>query len=905
MNAVSPVSTESGPCHVSLPTPAQPVFDDPSMRAKADAADAGSIAATPSSRALAWRARWQVWKPYLIAVAVAILALASFVAIDRLIAEVRYDDVTAAIRAASLGAILPALLSTALSYAALIGYDFTGLRYVGARVPMKITAFASFCAYALGNTIGLGPLTGGAVRYRVYGAAGVEPANIARLILFITVGFGSGIAFVGALGLVLEGPHVAALVGAPGWALQGAGAALLALLIGTVVLIARRPAQGRLARIPWPTPTIAVSQLLFSLLDITAAAGALWFLLPEGAISFPALLAVYAVAIALGIASHVPGGLGVFEAVILLAIGQNAPLEQVTAALVLYRAIYYIVPLLLAVAILGVFEGRRLLGRSLSVAGNVMVQAADRLTPTFLAALTFFSGGMLLLSGSLPASGTSIELLRASVPLPIVEASHFLASISGLALLFIARGLLHRLDAAWFASVLLTVTNLVLAWSKGVAVVEMSVLLLLLMLLGATRSAFTRRASLFDHLLSRGWLVAVAVMIAGTVWILFFAHREVAYSHQLWWQFEFDSEAPRGLRAALAVSLIGMGAALWSLMRPSAGEPTLPSPEQLARAEDILRRQPYADANLAMMRDKSLLFSDSGQSFIMYGRHGRTWVALFDPVGLRSEWQELIWRFVEMANAHGCRPVFYEVRAETLPYYLDAGMRAYKLGEEAKVDLAGFDLKGGARAGLRNTKSRAEKEGLTVEILPPEKTAESLPLLREISDAWLADHRVREKRFSLGAFEEEYIRRFATALVRKDGKPVAFATLMNTDLKQELTIDLMRHRSEAPRFTMEYLFTWLILWAREQGYESFVLGMAPLSGLERHRLAPLWHRVGRLVWRHGNMFYNFQGLRGFKDKFKPRWESRYLAAPGGLNPVLAITDIAALTSGGLKGIVAK
>src|SRR3546814_10610555 len=91
---------------------------------------------------------------------------------------------------------------------------------------------------------------------------------------------------------------------------------------------------------------------------------------------------------------------------------------------------------------------------------------------------------------------------------------------------------------------------------------------------------------------------------------------------------------------------------------------------------------------------KGLLFSASGHAFLMYGKRGRSWVCLFDPVGPRKEWPELIWRFIELASAHGGRAAFYQVRPQSLPVYLDAGLRALKLGEYASVALPEFTLKG-------------------------------------------------------------------------------------------------------------------------------------------------------------------------------------------------------------------
>jgi phosphatidylglycerol lysyltransferase len=123
--------------------------------------------------------------------------------------------------------------------------------------------------------------------------------------------------------------------------------------------------------------------------------------------------------------------------------------------------------------------------------------------------------------------------------------------------------------------------------------------------------------------------------------------------------------------------------------------------------------------------------------------------------------------------------------------------------------------------------------------------------------------------------------------------------------KQELSIDLMRYLPEAPRGVMEYLFIQLMLWGKEEGYRWFNLGMAPLSGLEDHALAPLWSRLGAFVFRHGEHFYNLQGLRQYKEKFDPEWESRYLASPAGLSLPRILANIASLISGGMKGIILK
>ena len=233
------------------------------------------------------------------------------------------------------------------------------------------------------------------------------------------------------------------------------------------------------------------------------------------------------------------------------------------------------------------------------------------------------------------------------------------------------------------------------------------------------------------------------------------------------------------------------------------------------------------------------------------------------------------------------------------------GLTLLKLGEEARVPLSEFSLEGAERKGLRYTYNRLNREGCSFEVQPATCLPELLPDLKRISDTWLQDRSTREKGFSLGRFDEAYLKHFPVALVRQQGRIVAFANLWCGSGQQELAIDLMRFDGQAQSGVMEYLFINLMLWGKEQGYQFFDLGMAPLSGLENRPFAPLWHRIGAAVFRHGEHFYNFEGLREYKEKFNPVWEPRYLACPGGLALPRALLNIAALISGGIKGVVGK
>jgi phosphatidylglycerol lysyltransferase len=291
------------------------------------------------------------------------LAALAFFGVDRATAGISAAALAAALRATSASALLMALAATAISYAALFGYDLSGLRYARARPPLSSAFLASFCGYAIGNAVGFGALSGGAVRYRIYSAAGLSPGQIARVILFISVAIGFGLATLAAIGLALCADRVGQILGTSAEPLRAAGMVLLVMAAGLLVFLAtrRQPLTVGPLRVEPPGAALILSQIAVSTADLLAAAAVLWVLLPPTGIGFFVFAVIFAAAVGLAVLSHVPGGLGVFELAILYAIGGNAPVSTVAAALVAYRAIYFLLPLSLSTVLLAGFEAHRLL----------------------------------------------------------------------------------------------------------------------------------------------------------------------------------------------------------------------------------------------------------------------------------------------------------------------------------------------------------------------------------------------------------------------------------------------------------------------------------------------------------------------------------------------------------------
>ena len=194
---------------------------------------------------------------------------------------------------------------------------------------------------------------------------------------------------------------------------------------------------------------------------------------------------------------------------------------------------------------------------------------------------------------------------------------------------------------------------------------------------------------------------------------------------------------------------------------------------------------------------------------------------------------------------------------------------------------------------------------MTFEVIPKGEGIKYMKRLKEISDEWLESKKAKEKGFSLGYFDEEYLNNFPIAVLKKDNEIIAFANIMVTESKREAAVDLMRYLKSCISGTMEYLFIYIILWAKNEGYERFSLGMAPLSGMENRDIAPVWNKIGLFVFKNGESFYNFQGLKLFKNKFYPQWEPRYIAYSGVFSLPKVLKDVTLLISGGVKGLISK
>jgi phosphatidylglycerol lysyltransferase len=638
-------------------------------------------------------------KPYIGPLVIVILMVAVTYAIQGFLAKVNYADVIAAIGATPNTRIAGSLGAVALAFLALTGYDWSAMRYIGVKLPYSTIFYGSFCGYAIGNTAGFTLVTGGSVRYRIYSAAGLTASQIAIVTVFTMLTFGLGITLIGGAGLVFQPELVAgSLHGSTEW-LRALGVLIVAGCVAMVALSYWRKAPITYAGLSLRLPSgpITLAQVGISALDMAFAALSLYLLLPnvEG-LGFLGFSVVYCAAMMAGVSSHVPGGVGVFEAVVIFALKDLVPLDQLAAALVLWRCLYYFVPLIVAAIMLVVHEVLR--GRKGAAPAHAGTPAADMpvhvhsplaLVPSIMAVLTFGAGIALLVATQTPETAGQLAWLGMMLPLEVIEASHLLSSVLGLVLLVLAHGLHHRLNAAYWLTALCLTIGIVSALAKGFDLGSAAALTLVLALLLPCRAEFHRPTSLLDQRPEPIWLAAVVASVIAALWLGNFAFRNLDYSQSQIWHFAVTSEAPRAARAAATLASLVLLLGLFVLLRPPRSIPLPMGPFDRSKLREMAAM--YC-RTLELGVESRVIYGPGDRAALVYDIEGRNWIAMGDPLGPPSDWPDLIWDFRERAEAAKGRPACRHISSLGLRHFAEAGIASdLRAGHAPPGDLADTD----------------------------------------------------------------------------------------------------------------------------------------------------------------------------------------------------------------------
>jgi phosphatidylglycerol lysyltransferase len=842
-------------------------------------------------------------------------------------------DLERALEDLGWGSVALAIGGMLASYGALALNDRAGLELIGKRLPVSRTLRASLAAAALARSLGYSWATAGAARQRLYRRWGLTPNEIGTLsFLTGTLALVAALACAG-LGLVAGGAEIAAHgpLGPVSWTLAG----LMALVPAGVLLLVLRAGAGRAfdlggTAVALPQRGRMARHLAVLLLDRAGAAFVLFALLPDhGGWSFPAFLAVFVLAGLLGSLSGAPGGLGVFEAAILTL----SPLSQDTpgaaVALLVYRLIYNVIPLVVATAILGADHAAPAT-RPAARAVRRLGAAGFVLAPRLLAVLVFCAGLVLLGSVATPSLTRRILVLEGLDLRALSGISHVLAGATGVALLLVAASLWQRARRGRIEALVLLTLGACLALGKGLDWEEAAGLLLVAAGLAGPGSAFNRTGADSGPAiaLSPGWLAAVAGAVLATAALASFAHAGTAPRTTLDWRlltdFTTGNDAARSARAVIAalgvLAAAGTVLALRALRTRTAlrADPasTGQSPAAGAIPADVLAilAGPGAvrpDARLVLLGDKQVMVSAGGDAFAMWRPRADRWVMCGPPVGAPAAFAGLIARLHRAAEDAGAAPVWYAIPEPVTRLLEAAGCQSRLMGRSRLADIAAIGSQ--EAAGPLLALDQLSRLGFTGRVIPAGQSLAPglLAQLEAVSQGWLSARGARERAFSLGRFDPAYLAGCPVAVIEDQrGRTVGFANLWTTPSGLDLALDLVRTRADAPDETVGALVGLIVRWARPLGWRRLDLGLSP-EPLAPDAGSPFGTPVGgALIARLAATLQDEGGeaAHGLSDPEASGmaaatvWEPLYLCAPPDVLLPTALMDVAILTADTLRNL---
>lgn len=786
------------------------------------------------------------------------------------------------------------------------------LRRIGSPLPIRVLVDAQIQRLLVGTVVPAGGPASAYAGVRAFGRSGVDSSDA----LFVAL-VNSVIGHAAFVVVLLPALVVVTLTGSLSMFVIVAAVAMLLLVVllitGLVVLLGGSGTGERLlGRLPsrrlaeWVRAFIAQSRqhglrtralvaplalnLLVELVGIATLFACLRAVGWRASVSES--LVGYAVGTLFLLIAPVFQGLGAVELSMTVALtGLGVPAGMALAAVLIYRIAEIWLPFVVGVAVEG---GQQREVRWVSA----------RLP----AVLSGVSGLLAVLSVLVPNLSRRLNHMRDYSLTDPADFSRHVTLVAGFFLIFLSWSLWRRKRIAWIASTILlaiTIPTHLMKRHDEIALISSIVALALLLL---EHNHFRVRSDLptvgrgvLQFALSLGFAVSYGTLGFFLIEERAF-HREFSLAEAVRTTLRqfftlgsadlhpYTRYAGWFLDSLQIVGVVSVVYAMFSLIRPVVWRRRT-QPRERAHAADLIAA--HGDSSLDFFKtwpDKIIFLSSTGNGVITYRVALSCAIALGDPVATDDEeLDRVLAEFLDFCDANDWVVAFHQTPDLHRAAYRRAGLAMLKIGEEAVVDLTTFSLSGKAMKHLRATVNRFEREGYREVWYDPPLDDATLARLREVSDEWLTIEGRRERGFTLGRFEDAYIRSTPVMAVEDaEGRMTAFANLIPDGVAGEATIDLMRRRRE-PSGSMDVLQVRLFEALHERGYRSFSLGMAPFAEVGGEPAATMAERALHLFYERFNRFFAYKGLREYKDKFQPRWEPRYIVFASELQlPLIAL-----------------
>lgn len=612
------------------------------------------------------------------------------------------------------------------------------------------------------------------------------------------------------------------------------------------------------------------------------------------------VMVLYFIASIIGVISLVPGGLGSFDVFMLIGLLNLGVVNgEGVAWLLFFRMFYYILPFFVGIFLFVRDAGKRLNQFLDGIPKSIIQKVAHGLLTLFL----YVSGGLILLESTVPNFAFGNSVFVKLYPYTFFFLNQLSSVIFAFLLIGVARGIEAKIKKAYWPTICVLLIGIINTLWRSFSLATAIFLIFVTLIVAISRKELYREnlTYSFNRITADVIIFIVVFGLYATVGIMnspqHLMRHEVPIallfpSERIW----FSGFLGMVIAAIILIIIFRYFTANKSLF----SNVTFPE----AKIKEVVEKYGGNEtSHLAYLKDKQFYFfqkNEENQLFFMYKKKADKIIVMGEPVGNREYLREAVTKLMTDADVQGYQLVFYEIGNELTLLLHDLGFDFLKTGEEGFVELSSFTLAGKKQRAQRALMNKFERENYSFSFEMPPFSKKKLAEFKEISDEWL-DGQV-EKGFSLGFFDEYYLNQAPIAVIRdSEGNAVAFASMMPTGGKRVLSIDLMRHKKNAPSGIMDKIFISLFEYGREEQYEYFNLGMAPLSNVGRSSYSFIEERAAHLIYEYGYRIYGFQGLRAYKEKYVTDWYPKYTAYRRRSSVMVTMAEVASVVNQPPKG----
>lgn len=764
------------------------------------------------------------------------------------------------------------IASGLISVSILSLYDFVLARRLHLEVKYIKLFNISFIANALNAVIGFGGMIGAGLRLLIYKNYTEDDKTLIKVISMMLLSMISGMSIL-SLGILFNiFPNTHAF---DEYTWYRIGIFIIALYLPIFLLYTFiKPINN--------DKFLGIIFTLVSSVEWLAASGVFYLIFKfiHIDVQYSLIIGIFVIAALAGLLSMVPGGFGAFDLMILIgfkSIGISE--EKILLALVIYRAVYYFVPFLVAM-VLSTFEFKGLAKKQFgerfednkyfapaietsSLFLNLLRDVLAYLPAIALGILSFITGFVFLMTNSILINDAIFDVQHNTYT--------FLSSLFTLACLLLminAKGVMHDTRRAHIISIIAATVILIilfLTFGNWLLYIWIAVLILLLFIGNMNIKMIKRPITLMRAGLT---LLFSVTILSLNSWLIRIQLSELLAQDSI----DFDGNLMRNYFLFFIIATIALiGLISYFFNKKYIANIAMDVSEE-QRAQIIDNYGGNFVSHLHYSKDKSYFINQDEDAFIMFQTHYDTIFVLGDPIGNKQSFRDLLYDFYSQANYYGYEIIFYQVQPDYLPLYHDFGNIFFKLGEEAVIPLKDFTISGKKKRAFRATVNKFESQGYFYEIVHPPFSSEFVNRLQSISDEWLNGR--SEMNFSVGSFNEYYLNKAPVGVIRNEEDIIGFVSFMPTNYNHAISVDMIRWKENEFQM-MDGLYLNTMLSVKEQ-YDNFNMGMAPLSNVGSHKYAFYRERFAGRIFETISHIYSFKGLRNYKEKFNPNWQPRYL-----------------------------